>query len=1024
MVDSEPIAESRRARDRLAEGLEAEEDLAKTSVGQAASSLGFSASDAPVGDPDEDPAVEEGSQSGPGSNDGVGGPEDPADDDAASKEAVGVGPATVYGGQASEPPGRGAAAPTTPESALLTREDTGAGSAEGGLVGDQEEEAADSKTDSQGLASDPGAPDVDRASPASPSPGAAKGPEAKAVSAEGGLLPTPAAVPEPEAAPDPEIKEAEVSADAAGGGASKSEGLQPVGAVVMPSPTPPEQPLFAELYAEAEGGTPAELTAHAQSGLDQVTAVAEADKTEVLGRGATLSAELAAAVTERISTIEGAFASSIATVQAHFEGLRGKVEAGVGQALAALDGQLAATVGRIDASLKTQQQQVAAGFDAAVEGMDTVVADGTTEIQSAWTDEVAALRSAGKDRADAAMEQARALARGWTGGEGIEKERNDARRKAALEVGKKAAEQIAAKANQAADSMAPGVEMLPDAVALAFAPNAEALAQARADTLQTLDEAAESARSQAHEAAQKAKRRLHSQKTSALNGLTDLEGEVVGSLEETRDHAVAAFSEAGDNLQAEAAAAAATLASTYGYLLAQVQAGLDPESIPRTEHTAAAVQEALVLLAGFKAEQTAALDEFRVGALAQLDASTAGALEAASAAEAKALETSSAAVAEQLAEVEANTKSQTAALAELGTKTDKALEELAQRSIAAAEEGVEAAAQQVGGVQEACLADLCASRDNALAEMDKALGGVRSKASKAAREAAAQIKEKSLLDRALNFLAKAAAVVASIVVAVVIFVAVAALVIATFGVGLAALVAAGAIAGFAAGIVSSLAKDGILVATGMQDEMKSWGAYLQDGISGAVSGVFFMVGGSFVGAAIGEVVVGSLTDQVTDILLLDQSWNTAEFVGSLALGGLLMGAGKLVPDAWGQRLVDKIFPPVGRGGNWNAFQQAMPDWVNKLPKDRLGKIWTDVILGTTLALPGDVVKKFVEETTKDLAGSGVRLENDVFWVSGVAFDDPDSAEQEARRLRKKQQEAIDAVDPGASGSGLDAAPLP
>lgn len=796
-----------------------------------------------------------------------------------------------------------------------------------------------------------------------------------------------------------------------GGGESE---LVPVSTVVLPKPAPPETPFFSDIFSLSMGGTADELTQYAQNGLDQVTAVAMTDQAEILARGSGLAGEVTANVTAWVGAIESAYASSIANVRGHFASLRGQVDAAVAEAVGAIDAQLSTTVGLLDATVTTQVGVIDGGFDTAEGNLEQARLDGIAEVEGAWNDKVQSIRDVGKEKADAAMEEARKLARGWTGGEGIEKERNDARRKAALDVGKKFAKEIQDNANTAADSLAGGVEYVPDAVNDVLNPIAEGLGQARIDAKTALQDAADGSKRQAEELAENARTALRESGASVGNSLTDLEEEVVSSLESSRDQVIANFRDVGDNLHAEAVAASENLASTYGYLLAQIQAGLDPESIPRQSDTDAAVNEALNTLAGFKAQQIVAIEEFRAQSAAQLDESGGVAIQAAVDAEAKAISHSNDALSQMLTQYKAEADAQVKVLSDYGKNAKGALEDMAKTSVEGANTAVEKSCEMVDKVRETLMEDLQGSKDNVVAELDEALNKVKSEATTAADKAAAEIKEKSWLEAAWDVVASVASILVSIVVAVVVFVAVAAFIIGTFGGGLVVLIAAGAIAGFAAGILSSFAGDATkALMLWDSSQFKSPMEYLQSGIVGAVGGAFAIPGAALSGIAatlvgIGGIVSTALVDQGTDILLLGQEWSTPEFVGSLVLGGLLMGAGKLVPKSWGQGLLNKLFPPRGNAQNWNGFQSMCRryGWLKNVSIQNKGKIWTHVVKSQVDGVPGGTLLKFVEEYAKSLAGKGVLLENDRYWVNGIAFDDPDSAEQAAADLRKKQEQEI------------------
>ena len=754
-----------------------------------------------------------------------------------------------------------------------------------------------------------------------------------------------------------------------------------VSSIQFGTPEAPLDPILTDIWALKTGSTPDEQAAYAEARFSEVTQAAASNQALLGSHAATLKGQVESGVAARVAQVTTAYDAAVGAVQSQFSGLRGQVQAAVDEALKAISGEATRSISAIDGALSSQLGTLTAGFDKAEADLEAARSTGIEEFTKAWEERVQSVRDAGDQRAQQAMGIAKGLARGWTGGDGIEAERNDARRKAALDVGKKFSTEIKQKANQAADSFAGGAQHIPGAVNELIKPVTDQVAQARTDSETALNDSAAQAKAEVERQSTDARAQIRRVGQQATDALTAQETDAVGALTTARDQATAALETSGESLSAQIAGAAETLGSTYGEALAQLQAIICLGDPPPTSDTDDAVAAALDAFGGLRDQQMAAMNDSLAAGLAEMDTTVQGAVEAAGATRDQIVEASSEAGAQSVQAIKSASAKLTGAIKTYTSGAVKQLGDIATRAVEGAQKAVQGAVSAIAQTQTAWMGDLDSSKATVVEELDATVGKVQGEVQSAAGKAAAEIQEKSWWEKAWDVIASVASVIATIVVAIVVFVAVAAFVIATFGTGAVALIAAGAIAGAVAGVASKLAGDATKSLLTWSNQFGSGMDYLQAGIVGAVGGGLTMglvgVVGPIANATIGSFG-GALADQLTDMGLFDEAWSWGEFFAAGALGTLLGAAGsKFFPKSLGPKLTKFLLPGGRTGNSWNSFQalcKSMPILKNLSTQQRC-VLWRKIVSGKIDGTPEELVSKPLEEIIKMASPDDLNLDD-------------------------------------------------
>ena len=762
-----------------------------------------------------------------------------------------------------------------------------------------------------------------------------------------------------------------------GGGASGAS----VTSIQFGTPEAPIDPILTDIWALKTGSTPDEQAAYAEARFGEVTQAAADNQALLSGHATTLKGQVEAGVAARVAQVTTAYDAAVGAVQGQFSGLRGQVAAAVDAALKAIAGEASRSVGVIDGALSTQLGTLTTGFDKAEADLEAARSNGIAQFTKEWEGRVKSVRDAGDKKAQQAMGIAKGLAKGWTGGDGIEAERNDARRKAALDVGKKFATEIKQKANQAADSFAGGAKHIPDAVNELVKPVTDQVAQARIDSVTALNDSAAQAKAEVERQATDARAQIRRVGQQASDALTAQETDAVGALTTARDQANAALQTTGESLSAQITGASETLASTYGEALAQLQELICLGDPPPTADTDAAVAAALDAFGALRDQQMAAMNDSLTGGLAEMDTTVQGAVEAAGATRDQIIEASSEAGAQSVQAIQSASTKLTGAIKTYTSGATKQLADIATRAVEGAQRAVQGAISAISQTQTAWIGDLDKSKATVVGELDTTVGKVQGEVQSAAGKAAAEIKEKSWWEKAWDVIASVAAVLVSIIVAIVVFVAVAAFIIGTFGAGAVVLIAAGAVAGAVAGVASKLAGDATKSLLTWSNQFSSGMDYLQAGIVGAVGGGLTMglagVVGPIANATIGSFG-GALADQLTDMGLFGEAWSWGEFFAAGALGTVLGAAGsKFFPKSLGPKLTKFLLPGGRTGNSWNSFQslcKSMPILKNLTTQER-GVLWKQIVSGKIDGTPEELVSKPLEEIIKMASPDELNLDD-------------------------------------------------
>ena len=803
------------------------------------------------------------------------------------------------------------------------------------------------------------------------------------------------------ATPAPEKQDATGSGPAEPKVESKVEEEKPadpaLGATVAPAAAP--EPLALEpppiaapvlddeiallAWQQGTGTDPEDMASYAESKLAELSAMAAANEAEVMSHGAGLAASVDGEVASRVAAVTGAFDGAVSTVQAHFGALRGEIDSTVGAAVSAVEASLASALGTIDAGVAARVGEVGAAFDTALDSLDGIREESLAEATAEWDGRVQAIRAGGQERAEAAMAAARGLAAGWTGGDGIEKERNDARRKAALETGQKYAKEILDKSKMAADDLAEAGSGIGPAMADTIQQFVDPTLQAKADAIQVLEDTGATARSEAEGQAAASASGIRDAGEAAKEQLSAKERTAVEALEKGRDEVVAGFEAAGEETRGDLQAASEALAATYGAFMEELRATLVTDDIPNEGDVDAAVAEAVAILDTCKAEQLAALTGSFGEFTAKLDETAASAIAAANANRDQILVDSTAMATEMKASIAEIGQRHASGLTEFASGVNEKLGEMAAASVQAASDVTDQARQALQNVKGQLLENLDTSKDQVLADLDSAVRATTSEGQRVASKAASDIKEKSWWEKAWDVVASVVSTIVTVLATVIVFVAVAAFVVATFGTGLVALIAAGAIAGGLAAVIGGFLGDATkALLLWDSSQIKSGREYVQSFVVGAATGAFFFPaaaasGFAAVGFGIAGAWSGSLADQLTDISLLGQEWNTQEFLVSGILGSVLVFGGqyvsKAIPKSWGRFFQNKVFP--NKIGDWNQFQTFCKNspGLKNLSNQQRAELWKQMVRDPMRGAPQDIILNATVEQIKDHAGDTLQL---------------------------------------------------
>lgn len=822
-----------------------------------------------------------------------------------------------------------------------------------------------------------------------PAPGTEEAPVEEAAPADGDAAPEP-----PPEAPVDDLPVDEMpggrssprppGAGGGGGGGPRppAGSVSPVSAVGIEGPTPAHDAIVTDIWEGVYGATPQVQSEHAGARMADLAAIAAANQAELDIHGKDVGGQIDALVAERVGRLDATFESAMGEVRARFTGIRGQVQGALDAALAQVDTDVQSVLGGIDQSLQTRLGEIGTGFDDAANQVGTLQSNGVQAFTDAWQQRVDAIRQAGEDRASQALGVASNLGASWQGGEGIEADRNEARRAAAQEVAERYASEMRAKATQAADELAQGIGQIPEVVRQLVEPVTTTLSEQRVQAEDGLRQAAETARGEARKQAETVKQSLTELRGTLMTELDSQEQGAIDGLQGARDSARSGLVEGGEAIKAQIEGASDQLTQSYAEMMEQARLALTEGDSPLIRDVEAAMTEIQGQIDAVKAEQLAGIDQAAQGAISDLD----GKLEEGLAGLQGALQTQlgSADNAGQAAleSIQEMSTGFSQGMVDLGTQFDTSLGEQSAQAVAGAQQTLVDTQTALTDTQNQWMADLDSSRDSVIGELDNALGQCQSECRSKAEEAAAQIQEQSWWEKAWDVFASIAGFLASIAVGLIVFVAIAAFCIATFGAGPLALIAAGAIAGAIAAVAGKFANDAVKSLLTWSNQFGSWQEYLQTAIVGAVGGAIF---GAFANSAaqilpkVAAALGTSLTDQITDILIFGESWNWAEFLimGTVTFGlSWALGKSNFLKNL-GTSFQNRVFPPDARGNSWNGFQSFARNTplLRNLTTSQRATLWNTAfvqkkVTGSPRAIVEGLVNIFTGfKTDPDRAGS-------------------------------------------------------
>lgn len=687
-------------------------------------------------------------------------------------------------------------------------------------------------------------------------------------------------------------------------------GLQAaLGVPTVQAPAPVDGPKdLKNQFQQEVGVSPEAQAATSQALLDGVQADAAAMQTEVADSHPDFEAQLNAIAEARIAEVESVAASLHSQILSAFTEATNKAADQCAQAQSAIEGHLETSLANIDgaeaAALAALDQQI---LDA--EGrLAGAVSEGAARLGTVLTDAAGEIEAMGTTQGDAAVRIGGEHATNYAGrgGDRLERKRNEARAKAARDVGAgyrdsflERTGQTANELRQAAGNLGPGLDE-------GAAQVSAELGTLEADGRTEIQNQAEHARNQARADAAAAKgaaeqawigfvTSLDEQQVAALQAHEEATASIVGTIRTTAGEAsaeLAAAIDAGvawfDTAMATVAAAAAqdgwapdTLIPYLDEVRGQLEQGRD-DMLAGGDEVVSAFDQAL-------AEQVAT-------ALTELQGSASQAVSA----------------------VQSASQSYQAGLDQLVNDTAGNIAGLA----SGAAEGMDFTAEQVGTMAgqyiEAFEGSIDRQEESLQGEMTTVKSGTQSQLSNALGQLPGEIQTEAekAAEKIQPWWKKALATVVTIVVAVAVFAVVAAICVATFGTGL---VVAGLIAGAAAGLAATLASDVVNMATGVQEGFSSWRTYAANMVMGAVGGAIggFTAGMSALATGAIAGLGTGIADSLTRVLILGEEFSIGRFVTMTLVSGLTAG---LLAKFVNTPVRNRIDPSAK---NWNTYQQAM-----------------------------------------------------------------------------------------------------
>lgn len=635
-------------------------------------------------------------------------------------------------------------------------------------------------------------------------------------------------------------------------------------------------------FTHEMGTTPEQQANQSQRILDGLTDNASDLQVEVGETKEPIADRINAAADLQIARIDSAAQSIEEEIRQAFLDAHAFTLERTNQATQAIESTLQLTLNNIDAAERSALELLDGEFETIEERLDRVILEGDRKLNAAITDAADEIETNGRTRGEQAMQVGSDHASGYRGrnnSDKLERKRDEARAKAAVEASEGYRDSFAERAGQTANELREAASNMSGAVGEASATVGAELGTLKSSGEESIKEQARLAREQAEINAEAAKNaateawaayettldeQLHSSLDAHKNSVDTMRGTVRAA--------------AGDAIR-DIAEATEVGVMWFDLVIAMVAATVaSAEDADESSFADFAAHVIDVLLEG-RDEMIEGGEEaagtFETALAEQVDTGIQN------------LQSGARSIRQRVQEA-MDTFDETQATLTGDFATDCAV--FAEGVL----EGLEHIATETGKQGDAYIDTFEESIDSQVEEIEQEMTQVKSSSDSQFEQALGELPG-AIHDRAEEaaraiqpWLKKALATVVSVVVAVVVFVAVAAFCVLTLGTGL---VVAGLIAGGIAAVAAVLASDLVNMATGVQDGLSSWETYATAFICGAVGGA---VGGFTAGmaplatAGITGLSMG-LTDSLTNVFIMGEEFSWTRLITTTLVSGVTAG---------------------------------------------------------------------------------------------------------------------------------------
>ena len=218
------------------------------------------------------------------------------------------------------------------------------------------------------------------------------------------------------------------------------------------------------------------------------------------------------AINARVSAINASIDSAIGQVRGQFSSAKESAAADVAGVRAQISSASDGAIAQVTSSEQQNKATLMSGFGEAQNNVDPINSSLVQALDAAWSQRVQEIKDAGEAQAQAVLLKRDSLQGGWQGGDGIVKDKNDARRKTASDVAAKYAAEIREKASLAAAELDGGRSQIASLVQDLLSPISGELASQQDQSESGIVNMAEQAR-----------QGIESQRSTALSNVESIE---------------------------------------------------------------------------------------------------------------------------------------------------------------------------------------------------------------------------------------------------------------------------------------------------------------------------------------------------------------------------------------------------------------------------------------------------------------------------------------------------------------------